>query len=199
MVQAADAERKRLERNLHDGAQQRLVSLALLLQLAERQLASDPQAAQLRLIAARAELSHALAQLRELARGLHPAVLTDRGLGVALEALAARAPVPVELSVELEDRLADTVQAAAYYVVSEALTNVAKYAHATAARVSVQRAGPDLVITIADDGIGGANQADGSGLRGLNDRIEAVGGQLDLDSPPAAGTTLRARIPCQPT
>jgi signal transduction histidine kinase len=189
-VAAGDAERRRLERNLHDGAQQRLVSLALMLRLAARRHPDDRD-----LDLAGEELSHALQELRELARGIHPAVLTERGLEPAVRALADRAPVPVELSIEFPERLPAPVEAAAYYVVSEALTNVAKYAGASLVRVTIARADGVAHITVSDDGEGGADPAGGSGLRGLADRVEALGGRLTIDSPPAAGTTLRAAIP----
>jgi PAS domain S-box-containing protein len=190
IVQAGDEERRRLERNLHDGAQQRLVSLALMLRLAARRHPEDGDLERMS-----EELTHALQELRELARGIHPAVLTERGLEPAVRALADRAPLPVELDVELEDRLPGPVEAAAYYVVSEALTNVAKYAEATHVRVSLARADGHARITVADDGIGGASSEGGSGLRGLADRVEALGGRLAIDSPRGAGTTLRADIP----
>jgi PAS domain S-box-containing protein len=191
IVQAGDAERRRLERNLHDGAQQRLVSLALMLRMASRRHAQDPELEQ-----AAEELSRALEELRELARGIHPAVLTERGLEPALVALAARAPLPVELEVAAE-RLPEPVEAAAYYLVAEALTNVAKYAHANEVRVHVARENGQASIEVADDGVGGAHASGGSGLRGLSDRVEALGGRLELDSPTGAGTRLRAEIPCR--
>ena len=190
-MQAGDAERRRLERNLHDGAQQRLVSLALMLRLAARRHPEDKD-----LESAGQELAHALQELRELARGIHPAVLTERGLEPAVRALADRAPIPVELHVDLEARLDGPVEAAAYYVVSEALTNVAKYAQASFVRVSIQRTEVNGVqIEVVDDGVGGADPSAGSGLRGLADRVEALGGRIDVDSPPGIGTTLRADIP----
>jgi signal transduction histidine kinase len=190
IVQAGDAERRRLERNLHDGAQQRLVSLALMLRLASRRLGGDPD-----LEKAAEELSLALGELRELARGLHPALLTERGLEPAVESLAARAPLPVEWEIPAE-RLPEPVEAAAYYVVAEALANVAKYARASEVRVQVSRENGHARIEVADDGVGGAVQDAGSGLRGLADRVEALGGRLVLDSPVGAGTRLRAEIPC---
>ena len=196
IVAAGDAERRRLERNLHDGAQQRLVTTALTLRLAERRLDGDPAAVRELLARAHAEVEEAVGELRELARGLHPAVLTDRGLGAALEALASRAPVPVDVVGAPGERLPERVEAAAYYVVSEALTNVAKYARASVVRVEVQRPDDRLVVTVSDDGVGGADAAGGSGLRGLADRVEALGGRLDVASPPGAGTTLRASLPC---
>jgi signal transduction histidine kinase len=195
LVQAQDTERRRLERNLHDGAQQRLVSLALLLRLA-RDKTVDPQdgAAEL-LDDAREELEHALAELRELARGIHPAILTERGLRPALEGVAARAPIPVELTALPRERLPHAIEAAAYYVICEALTNVAKYANATGASVSVVELDGRIVIEIADDGVGGAVAEEGSGLRGLADRVEALEGRLEVQSEPAGGTRLRADIP----
>ena len=191
IVQAGDAERRRLERNLHDGAQQRLVSLALMLRLAARRHPDDAD-----LENAGEELAHALKELRELARGIHPAVLTERGLEPAVRALADRAPLPVELDVSIHERLPDPVEAAAYYVVAEALTNVAKYAQASGVSVGLARANGHACIEVRDDGIGGAVAGRGSGLRGLADRVEALGGRLLLDSPAGAGTTLRAEIPC---
>jgi PAS domain S-box-containing protein len=196
IVEAGDAERRRLERNLHDGAQQRLVATALTLRLAERRLDADPGAVRELIAAAHAEVEQALAELREIARGLHPAVLTDRGLGAALEALATRAPVPVDVVGAPADRLPGRVEAAAYYVVSEALTNVAKYAEASAVRVELDRSDGRLRVTVSDDGVGGADATSGSGLRGLADRVEALGGSLVVTSPPGAGTTLRAIVPC---
>jgi PAS domain S-box-containing protein len=195
IVEAADDARRRLERNLHDGAQQRLVSLSLALRLAQSRLRDDPEGAEQLLTGAADELTHALAELRELARGIHPAVLTDRGLPAALEALAARAPLPVELSAELEERLPGPVEAAAYYVVAEALTNVAKYSEANAVEVRAQRLNGRVVVEVADDGVGGADPTLGSGLRGLADRVEALDGQLEVVSSAGAGTTVRAVIP----
>jgi len=190
IVQAGDAERRRLERNLHDGAQQRLVSLALMLRLAARRHPEDVE-----LVRAGEELGHALTELRELARGIHPAVLSERGLEPAVRAVADRAPFPVELTVDLDQRLPDPVEAAAYYVVAEALTNVAKYAQATEVSVGVERANGQARIEVRDDGVGGAAAGSGSGLRGLADRVEALGGRLEIDSPLGAGTTVRAEIP----
>jgi signal transduction histidine kinase len=195
LVSAGDEERRRLERNLHDGAQQRLVSLSLSLRLAQSKLASDPQTARELLSAAGNELGVALEELRELARGIHPAVLTERGLGPALQALADRAPLPVELDLPPE-RLPRRVEAAAYYVVSEALANVAKYAHASEVTVSVAQENGSAVVEVADDGIGGADPEAGSGLRGLTDRIDALEGHLRIVSQPGRGTTIRAEIPC---
>jgi signal transduction histidine kinase len=195
LVEAAQVERRRLERNLHDGAQQRLVGLSLTLRLAERRLERDPEAARDALAQANAELSEALEELRELARGLHPAVLTDHGLQAALEGLAARAPLPVELSVDLDDRPAEALEAAAYFVVAETLTNVARYASANTASVTVRREADDVLVEVTDDGSGGADPDAGSGLRGLIDRVEALGGRLEVHSPVDRGTTVRAWLP----
>jgi len=195
LVEAAQTERRRLERNLHDGAQQRLVALSLTLRVAERQVERDPAAARETLARAGTELSEALAELRELARGLHPAVLTDHGLGPAIAALANRAPLPVEVAVELEQRPSEPIEAAAYFVVSEALTNVARYAFARTASVQVTRADDRVVVEVADDGDGGADPAMGSGLRGLIDRVEALGGRLEVSSALGRGTTIRAELP----
>jgi PAS domain S-box-containing protein len=195
LVEAADAERRRLERNLHDGAQQRLVSLSLALRLAESKLRRDPESASEILAGAGEELALALRELRELARGLHPAVLTDRGLSAALEALAERSPLPVELEVELDGRLPGPVEAAVYYVVSEALVNVTKYAAATSATVRLAHGADGVVVEIADDGIGGADPSSGSGLRGLSDRVAALDGALEVESPVGEGTRILALIP----
>jgi signal transduction histidine kinase len=194
IVAAGDDERRRLERNLHDGAQQRLVSLSLALRLAEGRIRSDPDDAARALAGAREELGQALEELRELARGIHPAILTDRGLRAALDALASRAPLPVEIQHD-EERLPPSIEAAAYYVVSEALANVAKYADATNVRVSIGRDNGSACVLVADDGVGGADPAEGSGLRGLADRIAALNGTLEVESPPGAGTVIRAEIP----
>ncbi len=196
LVEAQDAERRRLERNLHDGAQQRLVSLSLALRLAQAKLATDPEGAGDILTAAGDELALALAELRELARGIHPAMLTDRGLGAAVESLAVRAPLPVELAAMPDERLPAPVEAAAFYVIAEALANIGKYAQATAARVSVTRVDGHAVVEVDDDGVGGADPGSGSGLRGLLDRIEALDGTLEVSSPEGGGTRIRAEIPC---
>jgi PAS domain S-box-containing protein len=194
IVEAGDAERRRLERNLHDGAQQRLVSLSLALRLAKSKLLAEPERADGILTGATGELALALEELRELARGIHPAVLTDRGLGPALESLAESSTVPVELEVPGE-RLPPAVEAAAFYVVSEALANIAKYAHASGVRVALTSADGSLDVVVADDGIGGADPERGSGLRGLVDRVEALGGRLELASPPGRGTRVHAALP----
>src|SRR4051794_3472225 len=196
VIEVGMAERRALERNLHDGAQQRLVALSLQLGLAKTKLRSDPDVAERILDGARVELASALEELRELARGIHPAILTDRGLNAALEALAGRAPVPVEIEELPEGRMPTPVEAVAYFVVAESLTNVAKYADAEHATVRVLRENGYAVVEIEDNGIGGADPSAGSGLRGLADRLAALDGRLEVDSPPGVGTTVRARIPC---
>jgi signal transduction histidine kinase len=195
IVEAGDTERRRLERNLHDGAQQRLVSLALQLRIVRARLDGDPAAVRDLVAAAQTELGQALEELRELARGIHPAVLSERGLGPALSGLVARAPVVVELAELPSERLPEPVEAAAYYVVAESLTNVAKYAGASCVQVSVSRDGDRARVVVADDGIGGADASTGSGLRGLADRVEALDGRLRVDSPPGGGTRIEAEIP----
>ena len=198
IVQAGDAERQRLERNLHDGAQQRFVSLALGLRLAQSQLTADPAAAAELLAQASEELSLGLEELRELARGIHPAILTDRGLAPAIEALATRATCPVEINGVPSERLPEPIEAAAFYVVSESLTNVAKYALASRAQVELVREDGLLVVEVSDDGVGGADPSGGSGLRGLADRVEALGGELKVSSGRGLGTTVRAELPLHP-
>jgi signal transduction histidine kinase len=195
IVEAGMSERRRLERNLYDGAQQRLVALSLTMRLAQSKVRKDPEKAEAMLAAAHEELTLALGELRELARGIHPAVLSDRGLAAALESLAGRAPLPVELGDVPEDRLPEPIEAAAYFVVAEALTNVVKYAHASQATVNVERRNGHAIVEVADDGIGGADPDRGSGLRGLADRVSALDGSMRLDSPAGAGTRLRAEIP----
>jgi signal transduction histidine kinase len=195
LVEAADEARRRIERDLHDGAQQRLVAAALDLSLLDKRLERDPAGARAVLARAREQLEAGLGELRDLARGIHPAVLTDRGLEAALEALVQRAPVRVELRVALRARLEPAIEAAAYFLVSEALTNVAKYAQARAVSVDVETERDRLVVTISDDGVGGADPERGSGLRGLIDRVDAIGGRLDMSSPAAQGTRLRAQLP----
>jgi signal transduction histidine kinase len=194
IIAAGDAERRRIERDLHDGAQQRLVALSLTLGLAESRL-EDPQAAAPLIAQAREEARLAVQELRELASGIHPALLSDRGLGPALEALAARAPVPTTVDGVPERRLPAPVEAACYFVTAEALTNVAKYAGATSASVSVEVEHGRVRLIVRDDGAGGADLNAGTGLRGLRDRVEALDGRLDLDSPPGLGTTLIAEMP----
>ncbi|MGH3136250.1 MAG: PAS domain-containing sensor histidine kinase, partial [Gaiellaceae bacterium] len=194
LVAAADEARQALERNLHDGAQQRLVALSVALRLVESRLRADPEAASTLLGGAREELAQALEELRELARGIHPAVLTDRGLRPALEALVGRAGLPVKLEAPRE-RLTPAVEAAAYYVVAEALTNVAKYAEASSAAVRVAQNNGVLAVVVTDDGVGGADPSGGTGLRGLADRVAALDGSLIVESPIGQGTSVRATIP----
>jgi signal transduction histidine kinase len=196
IVHAGDEERRRLERDLHDGAQQRLVALALNLRRARD--ADDPEAMRDLTAEALQELTEATAELRELARGIHPAVLTDRGLSAAVDALAGRAQLPVEVQGVPEERLAPAVEATAYFVVAEALTNVTRYAHATHAEIEIARENGSLVVEVRDDGIGGADPAHGSGLRGLADRVAAVDGRLLVSDGAGAGTVVRAEIPCAP-
>ena len=197
IVQAADEARRVLERNLHDGAQQRLVALSLSLRLAQTRITADPVAAEAILESSRDELALAIEDLRELARGIHPAVLTDRGLEAAVTTLAGRSPVPVEVSIPPE-RLPGSVEAAAYYVVAEALTNVAKYAQASVAHVRVSRDNGRAFVEVSDDGVGGADATTGSGLRGLADRVAALDGTLDVESPHGGGTRIRAELPLLP-
>jgi PAS domain S-box-containing protein len=196
IIEAADRARRAIERDLHDGAQQRLVSVALQLQLWLAAHRDIPEDARAELHAVLSELRDGLADLRDLARGLHPVLLTERGLGDALAALAARGALPVELELALDEgRLPAPVEATAYFVVSEALTNVARHAQATRARGAVTRRGDGLDVEVGDDGVGGATIGSGSGLQGLRDRVAAVDGALEVYSPPGEGTVLRARLP----
>jgi signal transduction histidine kinase len=195
ILEATLAERRRLERDLHDGAQQRLVSVALSLRLIQDRLKDDGVGARELLSSAGGELDAALDELRELARGIHPAVLSDRGLDAALEALASRAPLPVELDARVRERLPEPVELAAYFVIAEALTNVAKYANASRATVRAVRHDGRLTVEVSDDGVGGADPSNGSGLRGLADRLAALDGTLELRSAGGCGTVLRADIP----
>jgi signal transduction histidine kinase len=197
LVAVGDAERRRLERDLHDGAQSRFAGVALHLRLAQREAPPDSELARM-LDAAIGELHAGIDELRELARGIHPAVLTQRGLEAALESLAGRAPLPVDLRVELEGRLSGPVETAAYFAVSEALANVVKHAAAGFVVVDVGVEHGRLVIDVSDDGHGGASVAAGSGLRGLADRVGALDGRIELDSPVGGGTRLRVEIPCGP-
>jgi signal transduction histidine kinase len=197
IVEAADQERKRIERNLHDGTQQRLTSIALALGLAESKLTSDPRAAGTSVRQAKQALEAALAELRDLSHGIHPSVLTTRGLGPALEDLAYTAPLPVTVAADLNGRLPERVEAGAYYAVAEGLANVAKHAQASTATVVLARERGRLLLRVGDDGIGGADPARGTGLRGLADRVQALGGTFEVDSPPGGGTELRAAIPCE--
>ena len=195
ILAAAEEERRRIERDLHDGAQQRMVSVAVTLGLAEAQLATDPEAAAKLLAQAREDAQAAVKELRELARGIHPALLSERGLGAALEALARRAPVPVTVSPVPKVEICRAVESAAYYFTAEALTNVAKYASASRASVELTADGERLFVAVSDDGVGGADPTAGSGLRGLQDRVDALDGRLEVVSPPGEGTTLRVELP----
>jgi PAS domain S-box-containing protein len=195
IVAAADAARRRIERDLHDGAQQRLVTLRLQLSLARRRIETDPESAGAMMDEVGEELRLALAELRELARGIHPPTLSERGLRPAVEALASRCPLPVEVEELPRDRFGPAVEAAAYFTISEALTNVAKYASAGYATVRGAVEHDALIVEVRDDGVGGADAAGGSGLTGLADRVRAQGGTLAVVSPAGAGTTVRAVIP----
>jgi signal transduction histidine kinase len=196
IVQAGYDERRRLERDLHDGAQQRLMALGINLRLARDRVGRDPQEAAELLDASLQELSEATGELRELARGIHPAVLTDRGLEAAIKGLAGRSPVPVEVLETPDDRLPTPVESAIYFVVAEALTNAARYAEAKRVMVSVVRRNGQVDIEVSDDGVGGADLDQGSGLRGLHDRVGALDGRLRVTSVGGEGTTLKASIPC---
>jgi signal transduction histidine kinase len=198
VVDAAEAERRRIERDLHDGAQQRLVALAMELGRAKAKFADDVEAAAALVDQAHAEAKAALVELRDLVRGVHPPVLTDRGLDAAISGLAARCPIPVDLQIDIPVRPRPAVEAVAYFTVAEALTNVAKHSRATHVRVVVDGApGPagTLNVVISDDGIGGAN-ADGAGLRGLADRVAGIDGALSVESPPGGPTIISAILPC---
>ncbi|HZE06526.1 MAG TPA: histidine kinase [Solirubrobacteraceae bacterium] len=195
IVAAGDTERRRLERNLHDGAQQRLLALGLSLGLAESATPTDPAAVRGLLASAKTEVAAALEELRELARGIHPAILSDRGLKAALDGVAGRAPVPVRLAVTAE-RLPEPVEVAAYYLVTEAIANAVKHARAEHVDVIVDHRDARVVVEVRDDGIGGASTASGSGLRGLVDRIESLDGHLYVTSPAGGGTTIRGELPC---
>jgi signal transduction histidine kinase len=195
IVEVAQDERKRLERNLHDGAQQRLVALSMELGRMESRLPEgDPERVELE--RARGEIATSLRELRQVARGLHPAVVSSHGLEVALEQLAATAPVPVALTVRVDRRLPEAIEVAAYYIVSESLANIGKHAHADSVRIEVLRQDELVLVEVADDGVGGADTESGSGLRGLADRVEALGGRLRVWSPAGAGTRVSAEIPC---
>jgi PAS domain S-box-containing protein len=195
IVQAADDERRRLERNLHDGAQQRLVALAIALRLARARLALDPGATASLLETATSEAEAAVTELREIARGLHPVMLTELGLRPALDSLAERTPLNVVVRETPVERLPEPVEAAVYYVVAEALTNVAKHAEASQAVVAVENADGMARVEVSDDGRGGADTARGSGIVGLRDRVDALGGTLTIESPPGEGTVVRALLP----
>ena len=195
VIEAGQRERQRLERNLHDGAQQRLVALSLELSLLEKQVAGDADA-RARLEQARREIAVSLDELRAVARGLHPAVLSGHGLDVALQSLVASAPLSVRLNIDVEHRLAEQIEVAAFYVVSESLANIGKHSDARSASIDVSRVGATVVVEVVDDGVGGADSEHGSGLRGLADRVEALGGTLRVWSPSGGGTRLRAEMPC---
>ena len=195
VIEAQQKERRELERNLHDGAQQRLISISLELGQVATRIKDDPQASA-RLEDAREELARSLEELRSIARGIHPAVVTGHGLVVALESLASRSPVPVDLNAKLDGRVEERVEVAAYYVVSESLANVAKHAQAGSATVNVVRSNGTLLVEVSDDGVGGAAPDGGSGLSGLADRVEALDGRFTVSSGSRGGTSVRARIPC---
>jgi signal transduction histidine kinase len=195
IVEAAQNERQLLERNLHDGAQQRLIALSLDLSILKGRMDGDSEA-RAGIDQARRQIAASLAELREVSSGLHPAVVSGHGLPVALEQLAARAPVPVELAIEVDGRLPEPLEVAAYYVVSESLANIAKHAQAKAARVEIVKEHGELVLEVVDDGIGGADSERGTGLRGLADRVEALDGRLRVWTPRGGGTRVRAEIPC---
>ena len=196
LVEATDAERRRIERNLHDGTQQRLVSIAMSLGLLESKLPEGTAEAPALVRETREALALALEELRELTQGIHPTLLVERGLPAALDELCRRAALPVQLDFELEHRLPEQVESAAYFFTSEALANAAKHSHAAKARVRAFSDGRTLTVEVGDDGIGGAAAGGGTGLRGLTDRVEALGGRMTISSPPGRGTILRAEIPC---
>jgi signal transduction histidine kinase len=196
LVEATDAERRRIERDLHDGTQQRLVWIAMSLGLLDSKLPTNVAQAKPIVTETREALAAALAELRALTHGIHPAILTERGLAAALDELCHRSALTAHLRLFLDGRLPAPVETAAYYVVSEALTNAAKHSGASEVRVAATREGGQLTVEVADDGVGGASAGKGSGLRGLADRVEALGGRLSVASPPGRGTTLRAEFPC---
>jgi len=196
LVEATDAERRRIERDLHDGTQQRLVSIAMSLGLAEAKLPADPEHAKPIVAETRTALAVALAELRDLTQGIYPTILSERGLSAALDELCGRSALTAHLRLFLDGRLPIPVETAAYYVVSEALTNAAKHSRAAEVRVAASCSGGVLTVEVADDGVGGAGNGKGSGLRGLADRVGALDGRLSVSSPPGQGTTLRAEFPC---
>lgn len=195
-VDSAEAERRRIERDLHDGAQQRLVALAAGLGAAKAKLDDDPEAGKAMVATAHEEAKAALKDIRDLVRGIHPVILEDRGLDAALSAVVARAPVPVTLDVQVQPRPPAAVESAAYFVVNEALTNVARHAHATRAHIGIARAGDRLVVEVRDDGVGGADASRGSGLQGLRERVTGLGGDLHVISPAGGPTTISVELPC---
>jgi signal transduction histidine kinase len=196
-VDATDSTLRRIERDLHDGAQHRLVAIALDLGRAREKMADDPAGAEPLIAQAHEEAKRAMAELRDLVRGIHPSILTDRGLDAAVSALAGRSPVPVSVAVELDGRPPAAAETAAYYVVAEALTNVAKHGRASAAEVSIRHGDGELTVVVRDDGQGGAARAPGSGLEGIGQRVDALGGSLEIDSPAGGPTTLKAVFPCE--
>jgi len=195
-VDSAESERRRIERDLHDGAQQRLVALAANLGAAKAKLDDDPAAGRAMVADAHEEAKAALAEIRDLVRGIHPVILEDRGLDAALSAVVARAPLPVALDVQVARRPPPAVESAAYFVVNEALTNVARHAKATRAHVGIARAGDRLVIEVRDDGVGGADVLAGTGLQGLCDRVAGLGGSMYVISPRGGPTTISVELPC---
>ncbi len=195
-VDSAETERRRIERDLHDGAQQRLVALAAELGAAREKLDDDPETGKELVAAAHEEAKAALKDIRDLVRGIHPVILEDRGLDAALSAVVARAPVPVNLKVRVDPRPAPAVESAAYFIVNEALTNVARHAHATRAEVAIERSGSRLVIEVRDDGVGGADASRGTGLQGLRERVDGLGGNLHVVSPDGGPTTISVELPC---
>jgi signal transduction histidine kinase len=197
-VESADARLRRLERDLHDGAQHRLAFIAMELDRARARLATDPDGASELLTRAHEESKKAMSELRDLVRGIHPSVLTDRGLDAAVSGLANRCPVPVDVEIDLDERPPEAVETGAYYVVAEALTNVGKHANAATAAVDIRRRGEQLVIDVRDDGSGGAARLPGSGLEGLAQRVEALDGTLTIDSPPGGPSVIRAELPWKP-
>lgn len=196
-VDAAESERRRIERDLHDGAQQRLVALAVDLGAARERFDTDPEGARALVAEAHDEAKATLREIRDLVRGIHPVILGDRGLDAALSAVVARSPVPVELTVELRERPPDAVESAAYFVVSEALANVAHHARATRAYVGIVTSGDRLVVEIRDDGVGGVDLDRGTGLKGLRDRVVSLGGTMDILSPDGGPTTILVELPCE--
>ena len=196
LVDALHAERQRIERDLHDATQGRLVSLAMSLGLLETKLPADLHAAHTIARDARRALTAVLAELREISHRIHPPILTERGLQAAIEELAERTPLPIHLDLSIQTRLLPTVESAAYFIVSEALTNTLKHSHAREARISISRTRDVVTIEVTDDGIGGAAPHRGSGLKGLVHRVEALGGRLTVSSAPGNGTTVLADLPC---
>ena len=195
-VDSAETERRRIERDLHDGAQQRLIAVAMSLGIARQRLDDDPESARVLVGEAHDEVKSALKELRDLVRGIHPVILEDRGLDAALSAVVARCSVPVDLRVDVQQRPLPAVESAAYFIVSEALVNVVRHAQATAASVEIARRGDRLTIAVADNGVGGADPANGTGLQGLSDRVLAIDGWMQVVSPVGGPTTLMVEVPC---